>query len=124
MSSVNATPRVRLHIDDTGGDGRPVVLIHGWPLSAESWKAQTGPLRDAGYRVVAYDRRGFGRSEKPPTGYEYDTLAADLNIGVGDPILTVEMLYQSSDQRNIEFTLARHPADLFSITYDAPNDLA
>jgi non-heme chloroperoxidase len=78
MSSVNGTPRVRLHIDDTGGDGRPVVLIHGWPLSAESWKAQTGPLRDAGFRVVAYDRRGFGRSEKPPRGYDYDTLAGDL----------------------------------------------
>jgi len=78
MSATPSTPRVRLHVDDTGGDGRPVVLIHGWPLSAESWKAQTGPLRDAGYRVVAYDRRGFGRSEKPPTGYDYDTLAADL----------------------------------------------
>lgn len=70
--------RVRLHIDDTGGDGRPVVLIHGWPLSAASWKAQVGPLRSAGYRVVAYDRRGFGRSEKPPGGFDYDTLAADL----------------------------------------------
>jgi len=78
MSSVTATPRVRLHIDDTGGEGRPVVLIHGWPLSAESWKAQAGPLRDAGYRVVAYDRRGFGRSDKPDSGFDYDTLAADL----------------------------------------------
>ena len=58
--------RVRLHIDDTGGDGRPVVLIHGWPLSAASWKSQVEPLRSAGYRVVAYDRRGFGRSDKPP----------------------------------------------------------
>lgn len=69
---------VRLHVDDSGGDGRPVVLIHGWPLSAEAWKAQVGPLRDAGYRVVAYDRRGFGRSEKPDGGYDYDTLADDL----------------------------------------------
>ncbi len=72
-----STP-VRLHIDDSGGEGRPVVLIHGWPLSAESWKAQVGPLRNAGYRVVAYDRRGFGRSDKPADGYDYDTLAADL----------------------------------------------
>ncbi len=70
--------RVHLHVEDSGGDGRPVVLIHGWPLSAESWKAQVGPLRDAGYRVVAYDRRGFGRSEKPADGYDYDTLAGDL----------------------------------------------
>jgi non-heme chloroperoxidase len=70
---------VRLHVEDSGGDGRPVVLIHGWPLSAESWKAQVAPLKDAGYRVVAYDRRGFGRSDKPSSGYDYDTLAADLS---------------------------------------------
>ncbi|MET0130362.1 MAG: alpha/beta hydrolase, partial [Stenotrophomonas chelatiphaga] len=53
-------------------------LIHGWPLSAESWKAQVPALEGAGYRVIAYDRRGFGRSDKPADGYEYDTLAADL----------------------------------------------
>lgn len=70
--------RVRLHVEDSGGKGRPVVLIHGWPLSAESWKAQVGPVRDAGYRVIAYDRRGFGRSEKPETGFDYDTLTDDL----------------------------------------------
>ncbi|MFS8137079.1 MAG: alpha/beta fold hydrolase [Thermomonas sp.] len=68
---------VRLHIEDSGGTGRPVVLIHGWPLSAEAWKDQVGPLRDAGYRVIAYDRRGFGRSEKPAGGYDYDTLTDD-----------------------------------------------
>lgn len=72
------TSRVRLHVEDSGGDGRPVVLIHGWPLSAEAWKPQVGPLKDAGYRVVAYDRRGFGRSEKPDGGFDYDTLADDL----------------------------------------------
>lgn len=71
-------PSVRLHVEDTGGTGRPVVLIHGWPLSAEAWKAQVPILRDAGYRVISYDRRGFGRSDKPADGYEYDTLAADL----------------------------------------------
>lgn len=70
--------RVDLHVEDSGGDGRTVVLIHGWPLSAESWKAQVGPLRSAGYRVVAYDRRGFGRSAKPSSGFDYDTLTADL----------------------------------------------
>lgn len=72
------TTSVRLHIEDTGGTGRPVILIHGWPLSAEAWKGQVPLLRDAGYRVISYDRRGFGRSEKPADGYEYDTLAADL----------------------------------------------
>ena len=78
MSTVSASPRVRLHVEDSGGSGRPVVLIHGWPLSAASWSEQVGPLKDAGYRVVAYDRRGFGRSDKPADGYEYDTLANDL----------------------------------------------
>lgn len=69
---------VRLHIDDSGGAGRPLVLIHGWPLSGQAWEAQVSVLKTAGYRVVAYDRRGFGRSDKPETGYSYDVLADDL----------------------------------------------
>lgn len=69
---------VRLHIEDSGGSGRPVVLIHGWPLSAQAWEQQVSTLRAAGHRVVAYDRRGFGRSDKPASGYSYDTLADDL----------------------------------------------
>ena len=69
----------KVHVEDTGGTGRPVVLIHGWPLSGESWSEQVGPLSAAGYRVVAYDRRGFGRSDKPSNGYDYDTLADDLD---------------------------------------------
>jgi non-heme chloroperoxidase len=69
---------VNLHVDDTGGTGRPVVLIHGWPLSGESWSEQIPALEAAGYRVVSYDRRGFGRSDKPRTGYDYDTFADDL----------------------------------------------
>ena len=69
---------VRLHIDDSGGSGRPVVLIHGWPLSAQAWEPQVSALQAAGYRVVAYDRRGFGRSDKPESGYGYDVLADDL----------------------------------------------
>lgn len=67
-----------LHVDDTGGTGRPVVLIHGWPLSGESWKAQVPALQEAGHRVITYDRRGFGRSDKPKTGYTYDRLTDDL----------------------------------------------
>lgn len=69
----------KLHVDDTGGPGRPVVLIHGWPLSGEAWSAQVPALVAAGHRVVTYDRRGFGRSDKPLTGYAYDSLAADLH---------------------------------------------
>jgi non-heme chloroperoxidase len=68
----------KLHVDDTGGAGRPVVLIHGWPLSGESWSEQIPALEAAGYRVVAYDRRGFGRSDKTFTGYDYDTFTDDL----------------------------------------------
>jgi non-heme chloroperoxidase len=67
-----------LKVHDSAGDGRPVVLIHGWPLSSQSWSAQTSALKDAGYRVVSYDRRGFGESE-PGDGYGYDLLAGDLD---------------------------------------------
>ena len=70
---------VNVHIEDSGGDGRPIVLIHGWPLSGASWKNQISDLRDAGYRAITYDRRGFGMSDKPNTGYDYDTLADDLS---------------------------------------------
>lgn len=78
--SADRTPAdsVHLHIDDSGGNGRPVVLIHGWPLSAQAWALQLSVLRAAGYRVLAYDRRGFGRSDKPDSDYSYDTLADDL----------------------------------------------
>ncbi|WP_271984962.1 alpha/beta fold hydrolase [Pseudoclavibacter terrae] len=68
----------KLHVDDTGGTGRPVVLIHGWPLSGEAWNHQVPAFEAAGHRVVTYDRRGFGRSDKPLTGYSYDDFADDL----------------------------------------------
>ncbi len=70
---------VKVYIEDTGGSGRPVVLIHGWPLLGKSWKKQIPDLKEAGYRVITYDRRGFGQSDKPSTGYDYDTLAEDLS---------------------------------------------
>lgn len=60
------------------GKGRPVVLLHGWPLSADSWETQALAFADAGYRVIAYDRRGFGRSSQPWDGYDYDTLTDDM----------------------------------------------
>jgi len=69
---------VVLHHTDEGS-GSPVVLIHGWPLSGASWSNQVPALVAAGHRVVTYDRRGFGESSQPATGYEYDTLAADLD---------------------------------------------
>ena len=60
------------------GTGRPVILTHGWPLNADSWDAQAMALANAGFRAIAYDRRGFGRSGQPWTGYDYDTLTDDL----------------------------------------------
>jgi non-heme chloroperoxidase len=68
---------IDLYYEDHGS-GRPVVLIHGWPLSGRSWERQVPPLLAAGFRVVTYDRRGFGESSKPTVGYDYDTLAGDL----------------------------------------------
>lgn len=61
------------------GEGQPIVLIHGWPLSREMWEYQLSDLVENGYRVIKYDRRGFGKSSKPWNGYDYDTLAEDLN---------------------------------------------
>jgi non-heme chloroperoxidase len=69
---------IELYYEDHGA-GQPVVLIHGYPLDGSSWEKQTVALLDAGYRVITYDRRGFGKSSKPTKGYDYDTFAADLN---------------------------------------------
>lgn len=69
---------VEVYYEDHGS-GRPVVLIHGWPLSGRSWEGQVSALVDAGHRVIVYDRRGFGRSTQAWEGYDYDTLAADLS---------------------------------------------
>ncbi len=68
---------IKLYYEDHG-TGKPVILIHGWPLSGRSWERQVPVLLDAGYRVITYDRRGFGDSSKPTFGYNYDTFAEDL----------------------------------------------
>ena len=70
---------IDLYYEDHG-TGQPVVLIHGFPLDGHSWEKQTAALLDAGYRVITYDRRGFGQSSQPTTGFDYDTFAADLNV--------------------------------------------
>ncbi|MFE0151439.1 alpha/beta fold hydrolase [Nonomuraea sp. NPDC059007] len=69
---------IELYYEDQGA-GQPVVLIHGYPLNGHSWELQTRELLAAGYRVITYDRRGFGQSSKVGGGYDYDTFAADLN---------------------------------------------
>jgi non-heme chloroperoxidase len=69
---------IDLYYEDHGA-GKPVVLIHGYPLSGASWERQVPALLDAGHRVITYDRRGFGKSSQPTTGYNYDTFAEDLH---------------------------------------------
>jgi len=70
---------IEIYYEDHGA-GQPVVLIHGYPLSGRGWDKQVPALLEAGYRVITYDRRGFGKSSQPTAGYDYDTFAADLNI--------------------------------------------
>ncbi len=77
VGTENGNP-IELHYEDFGA-GKPVVLIHGWPLSGRSWENQVPALVDAGYRVITYDRRGFGNSSQPWGGYDYDTFTADLD---------------------------------------------
>jgi peroxiredoxin len=102
---------INLHYTDRG-TGQPVVLIHGYPLDGASWEKQEDRLLDAGYRVITYDRRGFGRSSKPATGYDYDTFADDL-----DKVLTaldlrdVVLVGFSMGTGEVGRYLARHGSD-------------
>ncbi len=77
MPYVKTRDGTDLYVKDWGS-GRPVILLHGWPLNADSWDPQAMALADAGFRAIAYDRRGFGRSGQPWNGYDYDTLSDDL----------------------------------------------
>ncbi len=90
VGNENST-EIEIYYEDHG-TGQAVVLIHGYPLDGSSWEKQTAALLDAGYRVITYDRRGFGKSSKPTVGYDYDTFAADLNtvlntLDVNDAVL-------------------------------------
>ncbi len=78
MTTIKTSDGAELYVKDWG-TGRPVILMHGWPLSSDSWDDQAMALADAGHRAIAYDRRGFGRSSQPWAGYTYDTLADDLS---------------------------------------------
>ncbi|MET4539545.1 non-heme chloroperoxidase [Arthrobacter bambusae] len=90
VGNENST-EIELYYEDHG-TGQAVVLIHGYPLDGSSWEKQTAALLDAGYRVITYDRRGFGKSSQPTVGYDYDTFAADLKtvldtLDVNDAVL-------------------------------------
>ena len=91
MPIVTTKDGVDLYVKDRGA-GKTIVLIHGWPLSADMWSYTANELIDRGYRVVGYDRRGFGRSAQPESGYDYDTLSDDLaavikELGLADVTL-------------------------------------
>jgi non-heme chloroperoxidase len=82
---------IQIYYEDHG-TGQPVVMIHGYPLNGASWEKQQRVLLQAGYRVITYDRRGFGKSSQPTIGYDYDTFTADLNtlldhLGLDDIVL-------------------------------------
>ena len=77
LLTTTAIPPTEIYYEDMGR-GRPVVLIHGWPLSGRMWEGQVNALLDAGYRCVTYDRRGFGNSGRPGGGFDYDTFSSDL----------------------------------------------
>ena len=76
-SSPNNSESINIYYEDSG-KGKPVVFIHGWPLSGSMWEYQVTQLPQQGLRCITYDRRGFGKSDRPFTGYDYDTLSADL----------------------------------------------
>jgi non-heme chloroperoxidase len=78
VGTENSAP-IEIHYEDHGS-GQPVVLIHGYPLNGASWEKQERVLLHAGYRVITYDRRGFGKSSQPTVGYDYDTFTSDLNV--------------------------------------------
>ncbi|MCW2583201.1 MAG: bromoperoxidase [Klenkia sp.] len=110
VGTENSTP-IDLYYEDHGA-GRPVVLIHGWPLSGKSWEAQVPALVEAGHRVVTYDRRGFGESSKPFEGYDYDTFAADLDALLTHLDLTdVTLVGFSMGGGEVVRYIARHGTD-------------
>lgn len=116
-----STRNISMHIEDTGGSGRPVVLIHGWPLTSQSWENQVPALEEAGYRVITYDRRGFGESDKPAHGYDYDTFADDLHSVIeGRDLRDVTLVGFSMGGGEVARYAARHGVDrLYSVVFAA-----
>jgi non-heme chloroperoxidase len=109
---------LKVHVVAAAGAGRPVVLIHGWPLSSGSWSEQISVLKDEEYRVVTYDRRGFGKSD-PGDGYDYDSLADDLDNVLSDLDLTeVTLVGFSMGGGEVARYIARHGEDrLHSVVF-------
>ncbi|TZG29483.1 alpha/beta fold hydrolase [Sphingomonas montanisoli] len=110
MPTVNARDGAPLHVKDMG-TGPAVILIHGWPLTGDMWEYQTLALIEAGYRVITYDRRGFGHSAHPARGYDYDNFADDLADIINDLALSdVSLVGFSMGGGEIARYLSRHGA--------------
>lgn len=114
MPFIETTDRVRLFYNDWG-QGKPVVLIHGWPLNADMWEYNAAFLAANGHRVISYDRRGFGRSDQPWTGYDYETFAADLKALLdGLDLRDVTLVGFSMGGGEVARYLARHGTERVS----------
>lgn len=114
MAFIEAKDGTKLHVKDMG-EGRPVILIHGWPLTGDMFEYQTVALLEAGFRVITYDRRGFGQSGHPASGYNYDTFADDLAAVIdGLELQSVSLVGFSMGGGEIARYLSRHGASKIS----------
>lgn len=114
MAFIEAKDGTKLHVKDMG-EGRPVILIHGWPLTGDMFEYQTVALLEAGFRVITYDRRGFGQSRHPASGYNYDTFADDLAAVIdGLELQSVSLVGFSMGGGEIARYLTRHGASKVS----------
>ncbi len=107
---IETAPNVKLYVKDYG-EGKPVILIHGWPLSNEMWEYQVATLIENNFRVIVYDRRGFGKSSQPYHGYDYDTLTDDLSAIIDQLNLTdITLVGFSMGGGEVVRYLSRHQA--------------
>ena len=114
MAFIKATDGCQLFVQEMG-EGTPVVFIHGWPATSDMFEYQFNALPAQGIRCIAYDRRGFGRSDKPWNGYDYDTLADDLNCVLEQMNLTnVTLVGMSMGSGEVVRYLSRHPGQRVS----------
>ena len=114
MAFIEAKDGTKLHVKDMG-QGRPVILIHGWPLTGDMFEYQTVDLLESGFRVITYDRRGFGQSGHPASGYTYDTFADDLAAVIdGLELQNVSLVGFSMGGGEIARYLSRHGASKVS----------
>lgn len=114
MAFIEAKDGTKLHVKDMG-QGRPVILIHGWPLTGDMFEYQTVALLESGFRVITYDRRGFGQSGHPASGYTYDTFADDLAAVIdGLQLQNVSLVGFSMGGGEIARYLSRHGASKVS----------